>query len=188
MALAIVVWAAGSARAQFPPPSTGTPGQPSQQNPFQPPPQPAGDPRVDQIKRNLEQQGIKVVDVRFTQAKDNRPPAWSAIVAANYAQPSFEKVGGLAFFTFGTMFGAAQQDPPATTLFSGQIWTKYQIIFITTMSDTTRFAAAMRAAGSDREKQQAVSAFLDTWKFGVYDTERGQFVDQKDFMSKNFTR
>lgn len=187
-ALVVVVWTSGVANAQFPPPSTGAPGQPSQQNPFQPAPQPAGDPRVDQVKKNLEQQGVRVVDARFLPAKDNRPPAWSVIVVANYAQPSFEKVGGLAFFMFGTMFNVAQQDPPATTLFSGQVWTKYQIIFLTTLGEVTKFATAMRAAGSDQEKQQAVSAFLDTWKFGVYDTERGQFVDQKDFVNKNFAR
>ncbi len=187
-ALVVVLWAPGVAHAQFPSPSTGAPGQPSQQNPFQPAPQPAGDPRVDQIKKNLEQEGIKVVDARFIPAKDNRPPAWSVVVLASYAQPSGDKVLGLAFFMFGTMFGVAQQDPPATTLFSAQVWTKYQIIFVTTLGDTTTFANAMRAARSDQEKQQVIKGFLDTWKFGVYDTERGQFVDQKDFVNKNFTR
>lgn len=149
--------------------------------------QPAADPRLAQIRQWLESKGFRVLEVesRRTSAGD---PQWWTETAARYAQPNVDKVIDQAFFMWAAMYEPLKQEDGRTYFSVSQLWTKYKIIFHARLSDLTAFGNAHRAAGSDAERTQAVNTLLRQTPFAVFDVERGQLVDQKDFMNKNFTQ
>jgi hypothetical protein len=111
-----------------------------------------------------------------------------ATVEATYAQPSFDKVEVLALTIWNAMYGVVSKEPPASILSGSQVWTKYGIVLQTRVNDITTAVNAWQAAKSDDERKRAYETFLDSIRFRIYDYERQQFVDQKDFINKNFTR
>ena len=192
LSLVLLATAAAPAYAQFPfqpaPASPQPAPQPAQPAP-QPAPAPAGDQRVAQIKANLERGGLRVLGLEFKPAQGNNPPGWFIITAANYAQPAFSPMFNQAFAMWGAAYEVATRESPETVMFTGQQWSKYMLILVTQAKHLTTFATNMNAAGNDTARQKTVfDAFLQTVTFQTYDLERQQFVDQKDFINKNFTR
>jgi hypothetical protein len=174
--LAVVTTVARAGQAfPFPPTQPSTPAQP------------AADPRLAQIRQWLEAKGFRVLEVesRRTSAGDAQ---WWTETAARYAQPTGDKVIDQAFFIWAAMYEPLKQEDGRTYLSGSQLWTKYKIIFHARLSELTAFVQAYQAARSDAERGQAVSTLLGQALFAVFDVERGQQVDQKDFINKNFTR
>src|SRR3990172_2998415 len=195
--LVLLATVAAPAHSQFPfqpAPASPQPAphpapHPAPQPAPHPAPAPAGDQRVAQIKANLERGGLRVLGLDFKPAQGNNPPAWFITTAANYAQPSFSAMFTQAFSVWGAAFEVVTRESPETVLFTGQHWSKYLMIFVTQVKHLTTFATSMNAAGNDEgRKKTAFETFLQTLDFRVYDIERQQYVDQKDFVNKNFTR
>ncbi len=150
-------------------------------------PQPAADPRLGQIRQGLEARGLKVLEIELRRTRDGDPQWWTETSAA-YAQPSREKVLGQVFTTWGVMYEVLNREDPKTFLSASQLWTKYSIIFHTRLSGLSTFVKAFQEARSDSERAQAFNAFIDQTLVLFWDNERGQRVDVKDFINKNFTR
>jgi hypothetical protein len=183
LAVGLVVGPLTLAQAQFP----FQPSQPQQPTtPIVPQPPPPSDPRVAQIKAGLEQQGLRVMTVGFMPAKDNQLPRWYAETAANYPRPGYGPVAQQALMIWGVMHGIVKQDPPQTVLIGDQVWTKYSLLFAVQIGTLTQFADAYQKATSNDGRQQAFQVLFRAAQFRVYDNERGQFVDDKDFVNKNF--
>ena len=89
---------------------------------------------------------------------------------------------------WAAMYEPLKQEGGKTYLSVSQVWTKYSIVFHSRLSDLTTFVQVYQAARSDAERAEAFNALLRQVLFAVWDNERGQQVDQKDFMNKNFTR
>ena len=151
------------------------------------PAQPAVDPRLVQIRRGLEAKNLRVLELELKRTKDGDPQWWTE-TAANYAQPGRDKVLEQAFTMWGAMYEVLNQDNPRSLLTVSQLWTKYSIIFHSRLSALTTFVKAFQAARSDEERTQAFNAFIREALIAIWDNERGQAVDQKDFVNKNFTR
>lgn len=149
------------------------------------PAQPA-DPRIAQIKAGLEKAGLKVLDVGFQPAQGANPPFWAAITEAKYAQPSSEALLRQGFTIWAVMYDVLNKEDPRAVLVGGQVWTKYALLLAVSIGDTTIFVRAYQAAKSDAERNRAVETFLKAASFSVYDLQKQQFVDQKDFINKNF--
>ncbi len=194
--------AAATPEPQQPPPG---PSQPPMVPPAAPPQNPPGalpvqppvgptqpaDPRHTQIKAQLEQKGLRVFEVGSNPAKTDSPPTVFAIVEANYPQPAFAPVLQLAFTVWEVLLPLVTVDSPEaaqTVLIAGEAWNKYLLVVRATVNDLGTFIKSLQAAGSDEQRQQATQAFLQTVRFRVYDTERQQFVDEKDFIDKNFAK
>jgi len=170
-----------TARAQgfpFPPTQPAAPAAPAQ---------PAPDPRLAQIRQWLEAKGFRVLEVESRRTPAGEPQWWTA-TAAKYSQPSIDKVVDQAFFMWAAMYEPLKQEDPKTYLSTNQVWTKYWIIFHARLSDLTTFVGAFQAAKSEAERGEAVNALFRKALLAVWDVERGQQVDQKDFINKNFTR
>lgn len=184
VALIAVLGATPSAYAQFPfQPAQPSPGQPAPQ------PSPAGDPRAAQIKAGLEKEGLKVFEVSFQLDKSsNNNPQWYAVTGANYPQPSGDRMLRQAFTVWGVMYDAVSKDDPKTLMSGGQAWSKYILWLHTRLSDLTTLVTQLRTAKTDAEKDRAFQAFLKSAIFRVWDYEKQQYVDQKDFINKNFTK
>jgi hypothetical protein len=148
---------------------------------------PAPDPRLARIRQWLEAKGFRVLEVeaRRTQAGD---PQWWVATVARYSQPSMNTVIDQAFFMWAAMYDPLKQEDPKTYLSTNQVWTKYWIMLHARLGDLTAFAGAFQAARSDAEREAAINGLLSKALFGVVDAERGQRVDEKDFINKNFTR
>jgi len=173
---AVVTTVAHAAQAfPFPPTQPSTPAQP------------AVDPRLAQIRQWLEAKGFRVLEVESRRTSAGEPQWWTE-TAAKYAQPSGDRVIDQAFFMWAAMYDPLKQEDARTYLSVSQLWTKYEIIFHARLSSLTTFVQAYQAARSDAERGQVVSTLLGQTLFAVFDVERGQHVDQKDFMNKNFTR
>jgi hypothetical protein len=150
--------------------------------------EPTSDPKAEQIKVGLERKGEKVLQIGFQPAKGSRPPGWGAVIAASYAQPSHRAVLQQGFRAWDVMYAVVGKDDPSMLLFNGQVWTKYMIVLFTATGSITKFLAAFEAAKTDEEKDRASTEFLRNVGVQVADLERAQFIDQKDFINKNFTR
>ena len=85
----------------------------------------------------------------------------------------------------GAMYNGLTDEAPTTILHSGQIWTKYGIMYQVRRGDITTVLNAMRTAQSEQQKKAALDDSPPR-SIPVYDLELRQFVDQKDFASKNF--
>ncbi len=176
----IICVAAPAAFAQIP--------FPPAQQPAQPIPPPARDPRLDQVRQHLERQGLKVHDVRF-QLEPRVRPRWIAITQANYAQPSFDRITQQAYMIWNALYAVlGDREPPTTLYTSVQVWNKYAIGQQVQVNHLATLVNALRAARTPQEQQQAHQAFYGTIEFYVIDAESGQFVDEKDFVNKNFAR
>ena len=178
--LTVVLGAASAAQAQFPLP------QPSPQAP-------AADARASRIKAALEAKQLTVRGTGLIRSTGfyqggSEVDLFYADVAATYAQPTFEKVETLALTIWEAMYSVVAKEAPATILSGAQVWTKYGVVMQTRVSEITTVVNAWNAAKSDEEKKRAYETFLDSIRWRVYDYEKGQFVDQKDFINKNFTR
>jgi len=178
--LTIVLGAVPAAQAQFPLP------QPSPQAP-------AADTRGARIKAALEAKQLTVHGTGVARGAGFYPGGsdvdiFFASVAATYAQPTFDKVQTLALAIWDAMYGVVAKEPPASILSGAQAWTKYGLVLQTRVSDITTAVNALNTAKSDEDKKRAYETFLDSIRWRVYDYEKGQFVDQKDFVNKNFTR
>ena len=176
--LVIVLPVIAMAAPAFPFPPT----QPGSQTP-----PPAADPRLAQIRRGLEAKNLRVLEVELKRTNDGDPQWWTE-TAANYGQPGRDKVLEQAFTMWGAMYEVLTQDNPRSLLSVSQLWTKYSIIFHSRLSALTTFVKAFQAARSDEERNQAFNAFIREARIAIWDNERGQMVDQKDFVNKNFTR
>ncbi len=187
---ALLAWAAiaPAAHAQFP-------FSPTQPSPAQPAPaQPqvgASDQRANlarQAKADLEGQGFKVYELGFIPGEGNKLPVWYADVGANYSQPNGGRMLNMAFSVWAILHRIGAKEPPQTMLVNGQVWTKYVLILGAPLGGYDRLLTSLRTAGSDADKKKVVNAFLETISFRVYDMEKRQLVDQKDFINKNFTQ
>jgi hypothetical protein len=173
------------AHAQFPFQPAPQPQQPAPQ-PFNPQPAPPSDPRAAQIRSGLEQRGLRVLQVGFLPAKDNALPRWYAETAGNYPRPAYGPVGEQALMTWAVMYNVVGQDPPQTVLIGDQSWSKYSFLFAVQIGTFRQFADAFQRATTDAGRQQALQFLFRSAEFRVYDNERRQFVDEKDFVNKNF--
>jgi hypothetical protein len=109
-----------------------------------------------------------------------------ANVAADYAQPTSNRIGQQAVNIWLSMHSALPQEPSASILSGGQVWTKYGLILQTRIGDLTTLLAHLRTADTQSARDQAFTVFNRSVRFRVYDFERRQFVDEKDFVGKNF--
>jgi hypothetical protein len=179
--LVLVLGAASAAQAQFQFPVP----QPSPQAP-------AADTRAVRIKAGLEAKQLKVYGTGVMRGTGfmggSEVDLFYATVAATYAQPTFDKVEVLALEVWGTMYDVLSKEPPMSILSGSQVWTKYGLVLQTRVGDITTVVSAWQAAKSDEEKKRAYQTFLESVRWRVYDYEKEQFVDQKDFVNKNFTR
>ena len=149
------------------------------------------DTRSAQIKSTLQGKGFQVLEVGFIPAKDGQPPVLVAIVEADYAQPSGDAVLRQAFGVWDVLFHSLTMDSPdaaATVLVAGERWTKYMLYLAIRAEDAANYLKSLQAAASDEQKQAALQTLLRAIQFKVFDIEQQKFVDQKDFMDKNFTR
>jgi hypothetical protein len=181
-ALILILGMPAWALAQFPllPGPSPSPGGP------QPTPSPT-DPRAAQIRAGMEKQGLRVLEIYSRQTRENETQWW-AETAANYAQPSGPMVVGQALKMWVAMYEVLARDAPTTVLSNGQLWTKYSLIFHARLGAFATLVSQYNAAKTDGERQQAFETFFRTVNFRVYDNERRQFVDDKDFINKNFTQ
>jgi len=158
--------------------------------PTPPPPQPqapAVDPRVAQIKSGLEKTGLKVYDVIFRRTEKGTPH-WIALTGAQYAQPSFPAVQQQSLLIWSVMYPPVAGDQPATLLTALHVWTKYGIRTHATVANIATLVKDHQGAAMDAERRLAFDKFFGTVTFDVLDFERSQFVDEKDFVNKNFVR
>jgi len=154
-------------------------------------PQPPADSRTAQLKSALQGKGLKVLEVGFIPAKDGKPPMVGAIVEADYAAVSGEAVLRQAFTVWDILFHSIAPDAPdaaATLLIVGEQWNKYTLYLAITVGEAANYLKSLQTASSDEQKQEALQTLMQAIHFSVFDNEQKEFVDQKDFMSKNFTR
>lgn len=147
--------------------------------------QPGADPRGVQIKAALEKMGYKVYDVGFQAAKGNNPAAWFALTVANYAAlttPNAVEQGSNIWVGISGVIGADN-----AVLVGGQVWNKYVIQMTQTNAKVREFLTAWNAAKSNAEKSNALKIVLGKFRLAVFDLEKNQYVDVKDFVNKNFT-
>ncbi len=179
--LAILLGGPIPARAQFP-----------SLRPSPAPQAPVEDPRVAQVTTTLEKQGLKVLGAGIVRGpgfyQQGDTTVWWVDTAAAYAQPNDKGVSRQALVTWGVMYDILVNEPPVTILSGAQYWTKYALVLQTRMGDLTTLVKAVSGTRTEPEKEKAFEAFAATMRFRVYDVERRQFVDEKDFMNKNFTR
>ena len=147
--------------------------------------QPGADPRGVQIKAALVKMGYKVHDIGFQAAKGNNAAAWIVLTAANYAAlttPNIAEQGLNIWVGISGVIGADN-----ATLVGGQVWTKYVIEMAQTNEKVRQFVSAWNAAKTDADKKKALEIALGRFRLAVFDLERNQYVDVKDFANKNFT-
>ena len=178
VSLAGVVALPAASFAQFPFPS---PRPQATQAPAPPP-----DPRVAQIKAGLEKEGMKVFDVSLSRNSEN-DPQWVAQTAARYAQPGPQSVHDQAFAIWGVLYDVAAKDPPQTWFSGMQVWNKYGIANHVRLEHLTTLVNDLRNARTDPEKKAAFDKFYPKTILRVWDYDRREFVDAKDFINKNFT-
>jgi hypothetical protein len=172
--------------AQIPVPApSAAPTQAPQPAFPQPAPQP--DPRVAQIhaqiKRNLENTGLRILHQEYY-APHTR---WVTATEAKYAQPTRQAVGWQHLVTWGAMYGPLSQEPPTSSARSGQVWGKYNVVGEIKLEALREYARAWQAAQTDADRTSALNALWRATGTGIWDIERQQWVDEKDFVNKNFT-
>ena len=149
-------------------------------------PAPPADPRAAQIKAALEKDGMKVLEVYLIRNADNEPQ-WVALTAARYAQPNSQNMLSQAFAIWGALYDAAAKDPQQTWFTGMQVWSKYGIATHVRLEHLTTLVNDLRDAKTDPEKKAAFDKFFPRTSLKVWDYERKEFVDVKDFVNKNFT-
>ncbi len=144
------------------------------------------DQKIAKIKAGLAREGLKVLEVLYVPADRSGPPYWFGVTATAYTQPNWPDVAKQALVSWLVMNETTASDPPDSMLISGQVWTKYMIQIGQQNKLVSEFSAALRAARTDAEKNAAVNKVLARFLVRVFDLERNQFVDAKDFVNKNF--
>ncbi|MGQ0571084.1 MAG: hypothetical protein ACT4P5_16405 [Armatimonadota bacterium] len=151
-------------------------------------PAPAGDPRVAQVRAAVERLGQRVLDVALVRQTTGNS-AWIVVTPAAYSQPSFDAVFKQAQIVWWGTWGVVSTDPQETTLLvHGQAWNRYVIYQIVSLKDYAAFLSAYQAARTDPERTTVFKTLQDRTSYSVFDLDRGQFADAKDFSNKNFTR
>lgn len=146
---------------------------------------PGADPRGPQVKSALEKLGYKVEDVGFRAAKGNDPALWVALTAAKYAALTASNVLEQGLNIWIGISGVIGADN--AVLIGGQVWTKYIIEMHQSNEKMRAFSAAWEAAKTDDDRKKALDLVLGRFTIAVFDLEKGQYVDAKDFVNKNFT-
>lgn len=146
----------------------------------------SADEKAARIKAALEREGLTVVSLKFLPADQDGPPHWFAYTQANYPRPNWPDVAQHALRSWLAVNGVAAGDDPKTMIFSGQVWTKYVVQLGQRNEAVSQFAAALRTAGSDADRNRAAQVVLKRFLVRIYDVERDRFVDVKDFVNKNF--
>ncbi|MGH2349443.1 MAG: hypothetical protein ACRDFT_08270 [bacterium] len=144
------------------------------------------DQRLARIKAGLEREGLRVLEVRYLPADRSGPAYWFGVTAAAYSQPNWPDVAKQALVSWLVMNETTAPDPPQTMLMSAQVWTKYMIQIGQQNTLVSEFSRALKAARNDAEKNAAVNKVLARFLVRIFDLERNQFVDAKDFVNKNF--
>ena len=144
------------------------------------------DQKLARIKAGLEREGLKVLEVRYLPADRNGPAYWFGVTAAVYSQPRWPDVAKQALVSWLVMNETTLSDPPDSMLMSAQVWTKYMIQIGQNNKLVSEFSATLKAARTDAEKNAAVNKVLGRFLVRIFDLERNQFVDAKDFVNKNF--
>jgi len=147
--------------------------------------QPGADPRGVQIKAALEKAGYKVHDVGFQPAKGNNPASWFVLTEANYAALTTRSALEQGLNIWVEISGVIGADN--AMLVGGQRWNKYVIEMAQANAKVREFLAAWNAAKTDTERGQALKIVLGRFRLAVFDLEKNQYVDVKDFVNKNFT-
>ncbi len=147
--------------------------------------QPGADPRGVQIKAALEKVGYKVHDVGFQAAKGTNPAVWFALTEANYAALTTQNTIEQGLNIWVEISGVIGADN--AVLVGGQRWNKYVIEMAQTNPKVREFLAAWNAAKTDTEKSQALKIVIGRFRLAIFDLEKNQYVDVKDFVNKNFT-
>jgi hypothetical protein len=97
----------------------------------------------------------------------------------------------LAFSVWEVLIQNAAADTPEaaqTLLVAGEAWTRFLLLVGVTVNDLAAFTKSYQAAGSDEQRGQITQAFLQSIRFRVWDTQRQAYVDEKDFVDKNFVK
>ena len=85
------------------------------------------------------------------------------------------------------MNGVLAQEPANTVLVAAQVWNKYILNFLVSKQDWGVFIQAWTSATNDDQRGQAGRQLIRAMRFTVFDMERQRFIDQKDFVNKNFS-
>ncbi|MGQ0571085.1 MAG: hypothetical protein ACT4P5_16410 [Armatimonadota bacterium] len=152
-----------------------------------PAPQPAADPRLAQLRAALERANLRVGDVAVTDATTQRPHWWGH-VGAEYTQPSARAVYDQAHKIWWAMITVLAQEPPGAVMCACQSWNKYVIQVLVEVGHYSAFLKSYQAARTDAERTSAFDQLDTGVSARVFDLERRQFVDVKDFVNKNYTR
>ena len=145
------------------------------------------DPRARQIKAGLEQRGMKVYDILIRPAQGRDPATWASLTAALYAAPNTGRTLDQAANAWEVMNGVLAQEPANTVLVAAQVWNKYILNFLVSKQDWGVFIQAWTSATNDDQRGQAGRQLIRAMRFTVFDMERQRFIDQKDFVNKNFS-
>jgi len=146
---------------------------------------PGADPRGPQVKAALEKLGYKVEDVGFRAQKGSDPTLWIALTAAKYAALTATNVLEQGLNVWIGISGVIGNEK--AVLIGGQVWTKYVIEMHQSNDKVRAFLGAWEAAKTDDDRKKAVDGVLGRFTIAVFDLEKGQYVDAKDFVNKNFT-
>lgn len=179
--LVAVLWILGSASAQFPFP--------------QPQPSPVDDARRSQvqalsaqIKGRLEKAGLTVFGVEWLATSEEHRPYWVTDTPALYVRPSSQAVLHQTLLIWGHTYETVASEDAETAISARQTWTKYSIVTNVRLKWLHEYVAATRQAKSDAERQQALrTLFTRHWE-SVWDIERRQWADSKDFVNKFFVK
>jgi hypothetical protein len=148
------------------------------------------DVRLGRIAKAIEREGYRVLGIGrvmnpgFFGGPD--VPLWWVDTAAAYARPTSETASKQAMTAIGIMYDTLPDEVPAAIFSAGQIWTRYNIITQARRGDIATLLGALRAARSDQEKDAAFRTFYSNVRWRVYDIETRRYVDEKDFVNKNF--
>jgi hypothetical protein len=86
------------------------------------------------------------------------------------------------------MYSAFSQEPAGKRLVAAQAWSRYELQLWIYLGEYTQFLSIYRAAQNDAQRAEAFRGLFDKVDFQVWDNETNRFVDEKDFINKNFTR
>jgi hypothetical protein len=144
------------------------------------------DARARQIKAGLEQRGMRVHEILIRPAQGRDPAYWASLTAALYATPTAGRTLEQAANTWEVMNAVLTQEPPTTVMIAAQVWNTYILNFLVSRQDWGVFAQAWTGATTDDQRRQAGQQLIRAMRFTVFDMQRQQFIDQKDFVNKNF--
>lgn len=164
-------------------PPVGSPGPPQGQ--------PGTQDATATVKTRLEQFGYRVLEATYKPAAGDQPAALTAVTEASYPQPSGNAVFAQAFAIWSVLADAVAADSDEalkTMLVAGQMWTKYIIYLALPAGPFKTFQKAAAVSPDDEGRMEALKQLEPHLRSAILDTETGQYVDEKDFVNKHFTR